>query len=102
MANHRIDESNSEYNASFLSTHERRNTRSAIDLNNRASGQFTNQAVLEVDEDEESEQSRKYSSNDNRGKRRSPKFGNTHQEKGLLDDTPDASKNNRRMLTMGF
>lgn len=64
MANHRIEEVSSEYNASIISTHERRNTRNVDDRKHRSSGYNAGQgnAVLEVDEDEESENSRKWPS----------------------------------------
>eukprot|EP00347_Sterkiella_histriomuscorum_P016764 403351941 len=67
MANHRIEESTSEYNSSFLSIHDnRRGTqgKSIVDNNNRRSGAFgtqiTDQPVEEVDEDQESERSKNY------------------------------------------
>ena len=82
MASHRIEEV-TEYNSSFLSAHERRNTRSQIEHNRKSSNY---NAVPEVDEEEESDRSRK------NGK--SPKFGN-----GLLD-TPDAFNISKRLLNM--
>jgi hypothetical protein len=90
MASHRIDEV-TEYNCSFLSANERRNTKSQIEHNRKSSNFIgSGDAVPEVDEEEESDRSRK---NDRRGGK-SPKFGN-----GLLD-TPDAFALSKKILEM--
>jgi len=63
MANHRIVEEFSDYSESILSIHDRRHTQKSAIENNRRSGNINKSSelpVLEVDEDEESEQSRKY------------------------------------------
>ena len=51
MANHRIDESNSEYSASIISNHKRKNT-------NRISGSKERPMVVEEIEDDDSEESK--------------------------------------------
>jgi hypothetical protein len=98
MANHRIEEVNSEYSASFLSVggyDGRRNTRSGVDFSNRKSSNALvgSTAVAEVDEDEESEHSRKHGGKHRQSK--SPKFG------GVDLETPDAYNNARRLMATG-